>query len=1161
MTCIPPTVTPPPYAAIAHYVCPSGSVLPGNICQTPYPATANYGCPPNLTRNGLLCVSGTVIANSDAAIAPRTTSSTYDARGQFAISTSNALGHTETRDFDARFGVITRLTGPNAASGTTDPNFTTNWHYDTFGRKIQESRADGTQTTWSYQPTCPLAPASATLSGTIGYCIVTTQSATGQTSYAPGYAYYDTLNRNVLNSRRNFANNDWIDEGNTWYDGWGRAVKTYLPYERLSFSTAQSASMGYDILNRPATQTAPDLSITTFAYNGLTTSVTNDLKQTKTTVKNSQGQTVTVTDALNNNVSYAYDSFGNLTTTTDALFNVTTLTYDTRGRKIGMTDPDMGNWTYAYDALGELVRQIDAKGQTVTMQYDLLGRMTARNEPDLISTWVYDTASHGIGKIASVSSGNGYLRTYTYDTLGRTSGISYVIDNTSSPYVTSTTYDAYSRIYTRTDPTGFAVKNNYNANGYLSSVVNASPVITATTPSTVYAAAGTLTLWQANTMDAAGHLTQQTYGNKVVTNQVFEPATGRVHQQQAGTDTSNAAQNMSYTYDTLGNLKIRNDANSNLMETYHYDTLNRLDTATALSGAINATTSYAYDAIGNILCKSDISACSASAANYTYNASGTNSVRPHAVSQINGSVNGASNPVYTYDANGNMLTGAGRTATWTSFNLPYQIVSGGNTDGFLKFYDPDHARTEELQSDGSLVIVINPRYDTGGHFEKKYVAANGQLTGAVEYEHYLYAGGMMFGSYTTATQTDGVTVATVAFEYYSKDDLGSIVAITDATGAVVQHLSYDPWGKRRYSSGAADPNGLLLTNPDMYHGFTGHEMLDSVALIHMNGRVYDPATGRFLSPDPNIQSPGNLQSYNRYAYVWDNPLSATDPSGYLKIFGINITPRVIVAAVAAFYTGGAVNAWMMDGALAAGPITAAAYSTASITAGIAGGATAGFSGSMVMTNGNVGISLQGAVGGAIGGGVSGYFGSSYPFERVVANSFAGGIQSELQGGSFSDGARMSFEFSALAYLNSQMRDQMIEQSKLDPRNDGTGLSRGMFGDMFKLAGGRWDPFANGVQCSLLGCMQNGSGSVLGISYNKGGFIDMIVESFAGPHDTANSVWYYDSNGLIKNMAGTNVLALDLATNYTTSLMFAAPFAAGAIYEQTSSGAYLKALNR
>ena len=66
-------------------------------------------------------------------------------------------------------------------------------------------------------------------------------------------------------------------------------------------------------------------------------------------------------------------------------------------------------------------------------------------------------------------------------------------------------------------------------------------------------------------------------------------------------------------------------------------------------------------------------------------------------------------------------------------------------------------------------------------------------------------------------------------------------------------------------------------------GYTLHEHLDEVGVIHVNGRVYDPLIGRFMSADPFVQSPGNLQSYNRYAYVMNNPLVFTDPSGYISL--------------------------------------------------------------------------------------------------------------------------------------------------------------------------------------------------------------------------------------------------------------------------------------
>lgn len=67
-------------------------------------------------------------------------------------------------------------------------------------------------------------------------------------------------------------------------------------------------------------------------------------------------------------------------------------------------------------------------------------------------------------------------------------------------------------------------------------------------------------------------------------------------------------------------------------------------------------------------------------------------------------------------------------------------------------------------------------------------------------------------------------------------------------------------------------------------GYTGHEHLPEFGLINMNGRVYDPIVSRFLSPDPYIQAPGFTQSFNRYGYVFNNPLKYIDPTGYKSTY-------------------------------------------------------------------------------------------------------------------------------------------------------------------------------------------------------------------------------------------------------------------------------------
>ncbi|MDH5557827.1 MAG: RHS repeat-associated core domain-containing protein [Alphaproteobacteria bacterium] len=109
------------------------------------------------------------------------------------------------------------------------------------------------------------------------------------------------------------------------------------------------------------------------------------------------------------------------------------------------------------------------------------------------------------------------------------------------------------------------------------------------------------------------------------------------------------------------------------------------------------------------------------------------------------------------------------------------------------------------------------------------------------------------------------------------DHRGSIDLVTDEAGLATETRSFDPWGKTRnadWTAAAIDPP--LAETP---RGFTDHEHIQTVGLIHMNGRVQDPVLGRFISPDPSdALNPG--VGFNRYAYALNNPLSLVDPDGF-----------------------------------------------------------------------------------------------------------------------------------------------------------------------------------------------------------------------------------------------------------------------------------------
>jgi YD repeat-containing protein len=398
----------------------------------------------------------TGVSVSGIDIATRSSTSTYDAKGQFVTQNTNALGQSETFQNDTRFGAPTSHTGPNG--------LTTTWQYDAFGRKILEVRADGTQTKWTYNICTPSLCGGA--ADAAYFIAATPYAADGVTQNGPAtQVAYDTLDRETYRTTQGFDGR--LTVVHTVYDSFGRVASKSRPFFSPG-GTPQLTTFTYDALGRVVTQTDPDSSVTTQAFHGLVTSVTNGLTQTVTTTKSSQGQVVSVTDAAGKITSYTYDAFGSTTKVADPVGNVVTSTYDARGRKIASNDPDLGAWSYTYNTLDQLTSQTDAKGAVTTVTYDLLGRTVQRVEPDMTAAWVYDTAANGIGKLtsASITAGAdaGYQRSYAYDTVGRPVQAATTISGTT--YTFAAAYDANSRLSQLTYPSGFALSYTYTNLGY-----------------------------------------------------------------------------------------------------------------------------------------------------------------------------------------------------------------------------------------------------------------------------------------------------------------------------------------------------------------------------------------------------------------------------------------------------------------------------------------------------------------------------------------------------------------------------------------------------------------------------------------------------------------------------------------------------------------------
>jgi RHS repeat-associated protein len=219
--------------------------------------------------------------------------------------------------------------------------------------------------------------------------------------------------------------------------------------------------------------------------------------------------------------------------------------------------------------------------------------------------------------------------------------------------------------------------------------------------------------------------------------------------------------------------------------------------------------------------------------NYTY------SSRPHAVTATSDGM------IYSYDANGNMISDGTRTITYDYDNRPISIIQGAAITRFL--YDGSGNRVKKTGANGTTVYV------------GKLLECNPSSGTCVK---YIFAGGTRI-----AQKVVGSTNSTV---YYHQDHLGSTRAVTDANGNLIENIFYYPFGAAQADSGGTS----------MRHKYTSQEFDAETGLYYYNARYYNPSLGRFISADTVIPNPANPQALNRYSYVVNNPLRYIDPSGH-----------------------------------------------------------------------------------------------------------------------------------------------------------------------------------------------------------------------------------------------------------------------------------------
>jgi len=749
------------------------------------------------------------------------------------------------------------------------------------------------------------------------------------------------------------------------YDNQGRPYQSFEPAKDAVSSYKTTA--GYDALGRMTTTTMPNNGVTTFSYNGYRTTTTDALSKNKTSTQNYLGQEVGITDHNGTLLSFSYNAYGDLLTASSAGVTRLSNVYDNYGRKTSMSDVDKGSWSYKTNGFGETVSQTDAKSQTTTFELNALGQLLRRYDPSGTVCWSYgnSAAAYNLDKLVTVKQWSSnqacnsatttiYQEGYSYNSKGLVSNKTVTTEGTTFSFTSA--YDSLGRPYELTYPLvngygGLIVRTEYS-NG----VAYKNTDVTGGVVGTVYQ--------QITGFNARGQVETEVYGNGVVQNQVYDAAMGWLDN-AAVSKSGVTQQSYNYDFDLVGNVTRRQISfgllsSANMTETFGYDNLHRVTSRTvtqafALTGNLGMTESYGYDANGNISSKTGVG-------HYQYNVSG----KPNRLAGVwqNSNFSGTQHYNFSYDANGNITNDGKRIFAYTAFDLPSLVTQGSDTTSFS--YGPNREllkRIDARSAGTTTTLLIDNLYQQislpSGVTEHKFMVGNAVVT--------------------RRTGEGGNDVF-----YLYKDQQGSTTMVTNYLGAVVQQLLYDPWG-RQYQVSA---NVLKYSNNALTKGYTGHDMVNDFEVIHMGGRTYNPVLGRFMQADPFIQQASNLQSFNRYAYVLNNPMSYTDPSGYFfkalnKLFG-KFAPLVSIAI--AIYMPG-LNFLQGLNAVQIGAITGF------VSGGVATGSLRG--------------ALTGAISGAAFGSLhnwkSNLIAKGIDYGRIAAHGMVGGISSVLSGGKFGHG--------------------------------------------------------------------------------------------------------------------------------------------------------------
>jgi RHS repeat-associated protein len=564
-------------------------------------------------------------------------------------------------------------------------------------------------------------------------------------------------------------------------------------------------------------------------------------------------------------------------------------TYDLAGRLIETVDPDNGTSRKTYTAAGLIQSTKDARGSTVWNVYDSIGRQKESRVTSatgaLLVKRVYDTVKVGMLTSSTRYVGSDAFTTSVgaYDTAGRPTSSTVTIPDSfgalKGAYTSSTTYNAVGNvarvIYPKVgDLAAEAVTTSYDANG--------QPLALTGSGTGTYVN-GTLRSSYGEALRYAMNLTASGSGF-AWQSFAYEDGTRRLQSWKAERENVPGSDaDVSYSYDASGNVTSTADKPTGTgrksdVQCFNYDGLGRMSQAwtpasscavapdqALLAGAAPYWQKLSYDVRGNRTTEEAWTPSATASRGYTY---GSPAGQPDALTKVTTTGATTRTDTFGYDEVGNTTTrnigSAAQSLTWDEFGKAASTTAASKVTQY--FYDADGnrlARTNPAAA-GTLVPAAGATVFVGG---AELTLAPGATT-ATATRYYTF---------------DGRTVASrtaAGVKLVLGDSQGTAqLQIDGATGTVTRRYSL-PFGGDRSTllTGSASSSSVLPSGWAGQQGFVGGTQDGATGLINVGARLYDAATGRFISVDPVFDG-GNPQSWNGYAYAGNAPATHSDPTG------------------------------------------------------------------------------------------------------------------------------------------------------------------------------------------------------------------------------------------------------------------------------------------